>query len=560
MAKHICTDSCDHKEKTFLSIHNHSIFSARDCLNHIPALYDKAAENNFEVVITDHGNMGSVVQAFEEAKKRGKKFIAGCEFYVSSNRDRFFEVKNRLETLKKIPASSYSKGEKAKADQEVRLLNFEFDALGKYGHLVAIAKNIDGYHELLEIHNKAFTDYFYKKPLTDYKDYFKTQRNKDGSRNIILTSACLANQINQFIMKDKLDKADDFVQMLKEEYQDDFYIELQANDMDIQKKCNINLIKLARKHDIQMCIANDAHYTSIDDSEAHQILLLLQGGNKIEDRDKMVWQITYETKKGETRRKKVEDEGDFFGIPIESIQVGDYIYKKDKGDFKKYDKEIKKMEKVPKAWVIEAENLTFCTEDEMIEKTKTHEELKDIVDELLDTNKKILEKIENYDLDISNNIPRLENENITLKKLCAEKLIKRKLNKKPEYVARLKKELNIITTAGFSSYFLILEDIYRFVHENNRPRGISRGSAGSSLVAYLLNITLIDPIEYNFPFERFLNLERTGLDLITVEAENGMRFNYLQSQLIKVERDGKEIEITADKLTEDDTMIVDKVF
>ena len=563
MKKHICkSDQCSHESHLpFFSIHNHSIYSARDCLNQISALYGKAKENNFEMVITDHGNAGAWVEAYEQSKKAGKKFVAGCEFYILSNRKRFFEVKNELASLKSS-SSEYSSNKESKNqyDETLRALNFEFDSMARFGHIVAIAKNLDGYHQLMEIHNRAFVNYFYKKPLTDYSDFFNTPRNKKGERDIILTSACLANQINQFILKGEEQKAFYFAEMLVEEYGNDFFIELQANDMEIQKKCNRVLIGIAKKYKIKMCIANDAHYTSLDDAEAHQILLLLQGENKITDRDKMVWQVTYETKKGETRRKKVEDEQEFFGVPLASIKEGTMISEKAiVEDKKKYEKIVKKIEKVPKAWIIEADNLTFCTEDELKEKVRKHEELVPYIDELFLNNRIILSKLEDYTLDQSNKLPSFENENETLKKLLASAMVKMKLSKNKKYIDRLKYELKVITEAGFASYFLILADVYDYAHTNNMARGIARGSAGSSLVSYLLGITLIDPIEYNFPFQRFLNFERLGIELVSFELEDGKRFNLLKNDKITVIRDEEEVEIKALELKDTDELVLSSI-
>lgn len=551
MTTHICTADCNHK---YFSIHNHSIFSSRDCLSQIEEIYKKAQKDDFEVVITDHGNAGAWVEASKTAAKYNRKFIAGCEFYVNSNRKRFFELMEAIDANKNnVPTE---KRAKEAHEEELRKMNFEFDALTKYGHILAIAKNLDGYHELLQIHNNAFVNHFYKKPLTDYTDYFALPKNPDGTRNVILTSACLANQINQYILRDETGKAESFAEMMKEEFPYDFYLEVQTNGMDIQKKCNTELLRIGKKYKIPVSIANDAHYTSATHSEAHQVLLLLQGDNKISDRDKMVWQVTYETKKGETRRKKVEEGGEFFGFNVEELQVGDKLYKKDKTlDEKKYDKIIKKKEKVSKAWIIEAENLVFCNEQELRTKALDHTELDEHLESILQTNSSILEKIENYKPDTGNKLPRFADEVTTLKRLCAAGMVEKGLNKQSEYVERLKYELRIITSAGFSSYFLILHDVYQYAKTQDIPRGVSRGSAGACLVAYLLGITMIDPVEFRFPFARFLNLERLGMDLVNISMENGKKLMLFQDDPVVVMRNGEKLTISAKAIADGDDLL-----
>ena len=551
MVPHSCTPSCNHK---YFSIHNHSIFSSRDCLSQIEEIYKKAQKDDFEVVITDHGNAGAWVEASKTAAKYGRKFIAGCEFYVNSDRKRYFELMKNIAAHKNTTPTD--KKAKEVHEEELRKMNFEFDALAKYGHILAIAKNLDGYHELLQIHNNAFVNYFYKKPLTDYSDYFALPKNKDGTRNVILTSACLANQINQYILRDETGKAESFAEMMKEEFPYDFYLEVQTNGLDMQKKCNSELLRIGKKYKIPVSIANDAHYTSAAHSEAHQVLLLLQGDNKISDRDKMVWQITYETKKGETRRKKIEEGGDFFGFDVEQLVVGDRLYKKDKTlDEKKYDKIIKKKEKVSKAWIIEAENLVFCNETELRKKAEEHVELHSELDNILKTNSLLLERIESYSIDTKNKLPRFPDEVATLKRLCATAMAEKGLAKNKEYVDRLKYELRIITSAGFSSYFLILYDVYKYAKENNIPRGVSRGSAGACLVAYLLGITMIDPVEFRFPFARFLNLERLGMDLVNIKMDNGKKLMLFQDDPVVVVRGGEKKTITASQIVDGDDLI-----
>ncbi len=177
------------------------------------------------------------------------------------------------------------------------------------------------------------------------------------------------------------------------------------------------------------------------------------------------------------------------------------------------------------------------------------------LDSILYTNSQLLERIQSYKIDGKNKLPRFENEVQTLKKLCATSMVEKGLNKNKEYVERLKYELRIITSAGFSSYFLILHDVYQYAKQNDIPRGVSRGSAGACLVAYLLDITMIDPIEFRFPFARFLNLERLGMDLVNIKTDNGKKLMLFQDDPVVVMRNGEKVSCLAKQIASGDDLV-----
>lgn len=577
---HICDENCN-EHKRFFNYHVHSVFSARDCINTIDDLYSLSKQFGQDIGITDHGNIGAWVSSYKTAKKHGMKWIPGCEFYIHPKRNRLFEIRKELSVLDKleIPAS---KDEKKKITEKRKELNFELNDMLKYHHIVAMAKNTEGMYELMEIHNRAYRDWFYYKPITAYEDFFNTKVNKDGSRNIILTTACLASTSSQYILNDNEDRAESHILDLHEYYKQDLYIELQANGMKEQKKVNTALIRIAKENKLKLTIANDAHYPKPEYGDTHQLLLLIQGNNTIDDLGQTVWAITHENKKGEIRRSKAEKVGGMFqDIPFEQIKIGDYIQKKSnktlkgvktliepkiitdevlKDPKKSWDFKILDINEVSKAWIIEADNLVYGDKEELKNKSADHPEItSDVFDFCVSNNIEIGSKIETIELNTENKLPRIDNEDEVLYKMCMDKLVQMGEDKNEAYVKRFNYEYKVITKGGFASYFLILADIHRFCVENDLPKGIGRGSSASSLLAFLLGITLVDPLKQAnsslFDFRRFLNPARVGAEIATFYTANGRKYQLFLDDEVIVLRDNKEVKIMVSELNVDDEFV-----
>jgi DNA polymerase III alpha subunit len=296
------------------------------------------AKNNMSFSLTDHGWGAGIVQYYKSAKKHNVKPVYGVEFYLSLQRERLFEIRKKLEEFKNI--TSLSKDEKKNVEEEIRLLNYEFDEIKKYNHLVVLAKNELGLRNLLQLHNIGSLSGFYFKPLITLRDLFNLEKDKKGDRGLVVTSSCLSGVIPKDYLNGKDNFAYDHANIMKEELRDDWYLEIQPHELEEQRFVNKKLIDLSKKSNIQLVMGTDSHYLNNDYSKSHEIFLLLQGEQKVEDIGKKIWRITYETSKGETRRKKLDKGEEFNGVKLEDIKENLRISKKigvvneeDKWDF-----------------------------------------------------------------------------------------------------------------------------------------------------------------------------------------------------------------------------------
>lgn len=233
----------------FVHLHVHTEYSLLDGANRIPALIERAAEFGMKsIAITDHGVMYGVIEFYKTALKNGIKPILGCEVYTA-RRTRF----------DKQPGID--------ADQ---------------GHLVLLAKNNEGYKNLMKIVSAGFTEGFYYKPRID------TDILRQYSSGIIAMSACLSGDIPTAILEGDYKKARQKALEFNEIFgQGNFYLELQNNGIEDQNLVNQSLVKLSRETGIPLVATNDAHYLRREDSKAHEVLLCIQTGKKMTDEDRM---------------------------------------------------------------------------------------------------------------------------------------------------------------------------------------------------------------------------------------------------------------------------------
>ncbi len=235
--------------RDFVHLHVHTEYSLLDGANRIPALIERAAEFGMKsMAITDHGVMYGVIEFYKTAKKNGIKPILGCEVYTA-RRTRF----------DKQPGID--------ADQ---------------GHLVLLAKNNEGYKNLMKIVSAGFTEGFYYKPRID------TDLLRQYSGGLIALSACLSGDIPKALLEGDHKKARLKALEFNEIFgQGNFYLELQNNGIEDQNLVNQSLIKLSRETGIPLVATNDAHYLRREDSKAHEVLLCIQTGKKMTDEDRM---------------------------------------------------------------------------------------------------------------------------------------------------------------------------------------------------------------------------------------------------------------------------------
>ena len=229
--------------KDFVHLHVHTEYSLLDGASSIPELVKKAADlGQKALAITDHGNMYGVVDFYRECKKVGIKPILGCEVYVAPGK-----------------------------------LTERSGAGREFSHLLLLAKNDIGYHNLMKLVSRAFIDGFYYKPRIDY------DLLEELSEGIVCLSACISGDIPRYLLSMQEDKAYTLAKRLKDIFADDFYIELQYHGLSEQKRVAPKLLKLADELKIKTVLTNDSHYVNKEDAAAQNVLMCIQTGRYIEE-------------------------------------------------------------------------------------------------------------------------------------------------------------------------------------------------------------------------------------------------------------------------------------
>lgn len=405
----------------FVHLHVHTEFSLLDGAAKIQDLVATVkSHGDNAVAITDHGTMAGALKFYAECYKNGIKPIIGCEFYVAN--DRF--VKTGRPVL---------------------------------NHLILLAKNNEGYQNLLKLNAIAAREGYYYKPRIDYDILSKY------SKGLICLSACIMGTIPQLLLNREYDKAYEFGVKLRDMFdKGDFYIELQNHRLPEQLEILEPLCDLAKKLGVKTVATNDAHYINKEDAQMQDILMCIQMGKCVDDTDRLKF-----------------------------------------GTDEFYVKTREEMEEVLGAYKDAIDTTQEIADKCLVTiKAKSHKDIKGLPDGCT------LKDNENF-------IPKYEVEGMTtfefLKKLCYDglkdryKVITDEIQKRADY------ELDIINEQGFVEYFLVVWDYINYARQNNIPVGPGRGSGAGSIVAYTSGITRVDPIKYNLLFERFINRERVSM-------------------------------------------------
>ncbi len=420
----------------FVHLHVHSQYSILDGQAPVKSLVDKAIADGMRgMAITDHGNMYGIkefhdyVNKLNDKRAEGEKFkpIFGCEVYVAR--------KDRHEHLDK------------------RDIGY---------HLILLAKNLQGYKNLIKIVSHAWTEGFYSHPRTDHSELEKYHEG------IICCSACLGGEVPQLIMSGQMSQARETIQWFKNVFGDDYYLELQrhkatvarANHETYEKQCLVNdaLIQFARELDIKLVCTNDSHFVNEEDADAHERLICLSTGKKLTDENVM-------------------------------------LYSKQE-------------------W--------FKTQEEMNEVFADVPEALQNTNEILD--KVEIYSIDHAPILPDFPLPDgFDNEDDYLRYLVYEGAKERWPELDEEHRERIDFELETIKNMGFPGYFLIVQDYIRMAPKLGCTVGPGRGSAAGSAVAYCLGITKIDPMKYDLLFERFLNPDRISLPDIDTDFDDDGR-------------------------------------
>lgn len=475
---------------SFVHLHVHSQYSLLDGQAAIDKLVDKAIDDGMPgIAITDHGNMLGIKEFFNYVNKKNGKLkeagkepfipIFGCEVYVA-NED----------------------------------LHTHTDKHDTGRHLIILAKNRQGYKNLIKIVSKAWTEGFYSHPRTDKKEI---EAHKEG---LIVCSACLGGEIPRLLMAGDYEEADKRVKWWKSLFGEDYYIELQrhkatrsdANHETYQRQKEIEeqLIRLARENNVKIIASNDVHFVNESDADAHDRLICLSTGKQLNDPNRMRYTMQ------EWMKTTAEMSSVFADLPEALDNTLEILSKIE--TYSIDHAPIMPNFEIPEEFGTEAEYRERLTEKDLFDEFTRDENGNIVLSE--EEAKKKIEKLGGYE-----KLYRIKFEADYLRKLAYEGAKKRYGDPlPPEVDERINFELHIMKTMGFPGYFLIVQD---FINTGREKLGVSigpgRGSAAGSAVAYCLGITQIDPIKYDLLFERFLNPDRISLPDIDVDFDDDGR-------------------------------------
>ena len=476
----------------FVHLHVHTQYSILDGQAAIPKLVDKAINNGMRgMAVTDHGNMFGIKEFFNYCNKvnKGKsdeekfKPIFGCEVYCA-RRD---------------------------------LHSKENNALDKSGwHLILLAKNEVGYHNLVKIVSEAWVDGYYHRPRTDHQ---AIEKHHEG---LIASSACLAGEIPRYIKNGQIEEAEKSIQWFKSIFGDDFYIELMRHEVKDpmqranrdtykeQKAIEPTLIELARKYNVKLICTNDSHFVDEENAEAHDRLLCLSTGKDLDDPNRMLYSKQEWFKTREEMNDVFKDIPEALNNTIEILNKVE-TYSIDHAP-------IMPFFAIPEDFGTEKEWREKFTDEDIFNEF-TRDENGDVVLTQEEAEKKI-KKLGGID-----KLYRIKFEADYLKKITYDGAKRLYGDPVPDNVKTLLDfELHVMKTMGFPGYFLIVQD---FINSARKELGVwvgpGRGSAAGSAVAYCLGITKIDPIKYDLLFERFLNPDRISLPDIDTDFDDDGR-------------------------------------
>ena len=483
----------------FIHLHVHTYYSILDGQSSIQRLVDKAVKDGMRgMAITDHGDMFGIKEFHDICigvnKKRKQeglepfKPIFGCEMYVARRGDK---------SLKETK-----------------------EDLGGY-HLIVLAKNANGYKNLIKLVSNSWVDGFYNRPRTDRMELEKYHED------LIVCSACIAGEVPAKILKGDIAGAREAIEWHKRLWGDDYYLELQRHDVTdpmqranretfpLQQQANKVLIELAKEYGIKLICTNDAHFVDKENAEAHDHLLCLSTGKDLDDPTRMLYS------KQEWFKTRQEMNDVFSDVPEALSNTLEIL---DKVEAYSLDHDpIMPFFPIPEDFGTETEWREKFTEQQLYDEFTSDENGQNQLSP--EDGEKKIKKLGGYD-----KIYRIKFEADYLAKLAYEGADKRygsPLSKEVE--DRIRFELHIMKTMGFPGYFLIVQD---FINSARDELGVmvgpGRGSAAGSVVAYCLGITKIDPLKYDLLFERFLNPDRISLPDIDTDFDDDGRGKVLK--------------------------------
>lgn len=515
--------------QNYTHLHVHSQYSLLDGQASIKALVDKALADGMKgISLTDHGSMFGVKEFYNYVKKKNgpihgeiktlKKQIGSLKKEGKADDDpAILEIEQEIEAKKQSLFKPIIGCEMYVARRGVHMREGRIDQSGY--HLVVLAKNKKGYHNLIKLVSQAWTDGFYMRPRTDRA---QLEKYREG---LIVSTACLGGEIPKNITQGKFAEAEEAILWFKKTFGDDFYLELQrhkatqprANHEAYPLQVNVNnhLIEYSKKFDVKLIATNDVHFVEEAHAEAHDRLICLSTGKDIDDPNRMLYT------KQEWMKTQQEMNVIFADLPEALANTQEIL---DKVELYSIDHApIMPTFEIPEEFGTEESYRQRYTDEDLYHEF-TENEHGEVVVTRADGEAKI-EQLGGYD-----KLYRVKLEADYLEKLTYEGAVKFYGDPlSPEVKERLNFELYIMKTMGFPGYFLIVQDfIAAAENELGVAVGPGRGSAAGSAVAYCLGITKIDPIRFDLLFERFLNPDRISLPDIDVDFDDDGRGEVLR--------------------------------
>jgi DNA polymerase-3 subunit alpha len=514
----------------FVHLHVHTQYSLLDGQASVSALVDKAIKDGMKgIAVTDHGSMFAIKEFYNYVNKKNggpkseikdlKKKITAIESGDLAAEDKELQ----LADCKAKMAAAQERIFKPIIGCEMYVARRTLDKKeGKPDqsgyHLVVLAKNEKGYHNLIKLVSKAWTEGFYMRPRTDRNELAKYHEG------LIISTACLGGEIPKKITQGLFDDAEEAIQWYKNLFGDDFYLELQRHKAlapnanheayPLQQNVNEHLLKLSKKHNVKLICTNDVHFVNEEHAEAHDRLICLSTGKDLDDPNRMHYT------KQEWMKTREEMSVLFADVPEALTNTTEIL---DKVEFYSIDHApIMPTFAIPEDFGTEEEYRRTYTEKDLFDEFTQDENGKVVLSQAAAEDK--IEQLGGYE-----KLYRIKLEADYLKKLAFERAKKRYGDPlEPEVKERMVFELHIMKTMGFPGYFLIVQDFITAAREMGVSVGPGRGSAAGSAVAYCLGITQIDPIRYDLLFERFLNPDRISLPDIDIDFDDDGRGEVLR--------------------------------
>ncbi|MHB8411624.1 MAG: DNA polymerase III subunit alpha [Candidatus Acidiferrales bacterium] len=409
----------------FVHLHLHTDYSLLDGACEIGELTAEAARRKMPAVaVTDHGNLFAAANFFHQATTCGVKPIIGCEVYVA-------------------PGSHKNRG----ADAE------------RANHLVLLCETDEGYRNLIQLVSTGFLEGFYYKPRIDHELLAK------HSRGLIALSACLRGEVTEHVLEERHEQARKSAYRLQDIFgKQNFFLEIQDQGLDVDKRVNQGVVRLAKETGIPLVVTNDCHYLTRSDAHAQEVLLCIQTGKTMSDTNRM--RFATDQFYFKTAEEMTQVFGELPDALLRTVAIAERCQVK--------------IERVQNPFPV----------FQVPEGTTTDSYFERVVRE-----------------GFAERLPQLE-------RLAKENRLRYPVT---VYEQRLSDEIEMIKKMRFSGYFLIVWDFIRYARAQGVPVGPGRGSAAGSLVSYALRITDVDPLEYDLLFERFLNPERISMPDIDID-------------------------------------------